>query len=292
MPKTIEAPTWLDREAYPFALKSYQLAEGRMSYVDEGAGEPVVFVHGNPSWSFMYRRQILDLRSQYRCIACDHLGFGLSEKPRTASYLPAEHAERFCRFMNAVESEPVHLIVHDWGGPIGLSWALDHPGRVKSLVVLNTWFWSLADKKAARRFSGLLGSFPMQVLIRHFGIFEGALMRSSFYDKGKYRAVASQYQRPFRGAGERGGVAEFPRQVIASSDWLDSLWKKRRVLEDKRTSIFWALGDPVFRKSELERWQQVLPEAHVEKIAGVGHYVAEEMGADLTSLLRVHLAAS
>ncbi|MEM1178070.1 MAG: alpha/beta fold hydrolase [Acidobacteriota bacterium] len=288
---TLDAPEWLDRSAYPFKLRTFKTRAGQMHYVAEGDGEPVVFVHGNPSWSYMYRRQIQDLSSNFRCIACDHLGFGLSDKPPGAGYHPRDHAERFDRFMDAVESEPVHLVVHDWGGPIGLSWALAHPGRVKSLVVLNTWFWSLADKKAARRFSGILGSSPLQFAMRRFGVFEHRLMRHSFADKGKYRASESHYRRPFSRAADRAGVAEFPRQVVGASPWLDGLWQQRNVIADKPASIFWAMEDPVFRKAELERWRVVLPEARVEKIPGVGHYVAEEMGSELSSRLRDHIAA-
>ncbi|MEO1083765.1 MAG: alpha/beta fold hydrolase [Acidobacteriota bacterium] len=288
---TMDAPLWLDRDAYPFKLRVFNTREGRMHYVDEGAGEPIVFVHGNPSWSYMYRRQIQDLRSEFRCIAPDHLGFGLSDKPPGADYHPSAHAERFDRFMDAVESEPVHLVVHDWGGPIGMAWALAHPGRVKSLVVLNTWFWSLADSKAAQRFSGFLGSGPMQFLIRRLGLFEHLLMRHTFADKSKYRAAEKHYRRPFRSAADRVGVSSLPRHVIGASPWLDQLWQQRRVIADKPTSIFWALEDPVFRKDALERWRSLLPEASVEKIAGVGHYVAEEMGSELSPRLRAHIAA-
>ncbi|MEM6795521.1 MAG: alpha/beta fold hydrolase [Acidobacteriota bacterium] len=292
MMKRVPLPPWVDREEYPFEPRAFVHRGSRLSYLDEGAGEAAVFVHGNPSWSFMFRRQILDLRDRYRCLALDHLGFGLSEKPASAAYTPQAHAERFARFMDAVESEPVHLVVHDWGGPIGLSWALEHPGRVRSLAILNTWMWSLEESSEARRFSAGMGSWPVQQMIRRLGLFERRLMPRSFANKSLYDRVLSQYRRPFGAASERAAVAEFPRQVVGASEWLSSLWRRRGVLADLPVSIFWALDDPVFRKAALERWTGAFPAARVERIPGVGHYLAEEMGSRLSPLLAEHLAAA
>src|SRR4051812_36243093 len=119
---TGDAP-WLDRDAYPFSRRSLQLADGRVHYLDEGEGEPVVFVHGTPSWSFEYRALVRELRASRRCIAFDHLGFGLSERPAAFGYRPEDHARVFAELVAALDLQRFTLVVHDFGGPIALPFA-------------------------------------------------------------------------------------------------------------------------------------------------------------------------
>ena len=210
--ETHEAPAWLDRQAYPFELRRLRHSDGALAFVDEGPRDapPLVFVHGNPSWSFMYRAQIADLRDRYRCIAVDHLGFGLSDKPRGASYHPADHARRLGAVLDALDLGEVHLVLHDWGGPIGMGWALDHPERVRSLLILNTWMWSLGKDPQARRFSRMLSSWPAQVAIRRFDVFVRYLMPKTFPDRRQFKAVKDQYTGPFQNAADRAGVSVNP----------------------------------------------------------------------------------
>ena len=291
--ETHEAPGWLDRQAYPFELHRFVHPDGALAFVDEGPRDaPVlVFVHGNPSWSFMYRRQVLDLRDRYRCVAVDHLGFGLSEKPPGASYHPGDHARRLGAVLDALGLDEVHLVLHDWGGPIGMGWALDHPGRVRSLLILNTWMWSLGKDPQARRFSRTLTSWPAQVAIRRLDAFVRYLMPRTFPDRQQFKAVQDQYTGPFEKAADRAGVADFPRQLLAADEFLGSLWQRRDQIAGKPTRFVWALRDPVFRKAALERWLGLFPDAPVEKVPGVGHYVAEEMGSRLSPFIADHVAA-
>jgi pimeloyl-ACP methyl ester carboxylesterase len=125
---------WLNLVQYPFMTREFDCGEGWMSYVDHGQGRPVVFVHGNPTWSYLYRHLIRDIGRTNRCVAPDLLGFGLSEKPHRADFRPEAQAERFSRLMDYLKLEDVTLVVQDAGGPIGLSWAIDHPNRVRNLV--------------------------------------------------------------------------------------------------------------------------------------------------------------
>ena len=110
----------VDRTAYPFTSRWLDLRAGRMHYVDEGAGEPLVFVHGTPTWSFEWRHLIRAFASTHRCIAPDYIDFGLSDRPRNFSYAPEAHAENLAAFIEKFKPEPFTLIVHDYGGPIGL----------------------------------------------------------------------------------------------------------------------------------------------------------------------------
>jgi haloalkane dehalogenase len=119
--------------------------DGRMHYIDEGAGPPALFVHGTPTWSFEYRHAIRATMGSCRCIAPDHLGFGLSDRPRGTAYTPEAHAARLREFVDGLGLDRFALVVHDYGGPIGLPLALE--GRVTRLVLMNTWMWPFDDDK-------------------------------------------------------------------------------------------------------------------------------------------------
>ncbi len=135
---------WIDRNAYPFNPNYFKLPCGKMHYVDEGKSDHVVvMVHGNPAWSFYFREIITCLSRSFRCIAPDHIGFGLSDKPFDWDYYPESHSDNFRTFLDQIDTDSITLIVQDWGGPIGLSYAIKYPEKVKSLVIMNTWMWSV-----------------------------------------------------------------------------------------------------------------------------------------------------
>lgn len=129
--------SWINKEEYPFKENFLDLAVGKMHYVDEGNGKPIVFVHGNPGWSFEFRKQIKALSVTNRCIAVDHIGFGLSDKPYEWNYLPESHAENFAALMDSLNLSNITLVVSDWGGPIGLSYALKHSKKIDTTVKLD-----------------------------------------------------------------------------------------------------------------------------------------------------------
>src|SRR5690242_14611464 len=161
---------WVDPDAFPFRARFFDSGEGRMHYVDEGGGAPVVLVHGTPAWSFLYRHLIAGLVRTHRVIAIDHLGFGLSDKPADGRYRPADHARRLTALLDHLDLEPVTLAVHGAGGPIGLSYAIERPEKVGAIVLFNTWMWSLENdmnvQRTSRIASGPLGS----VLYRHLNL--------------------------------------------------------------------------------------------------------------------------
>lgn len=127
------AQDWLDTAEYPFRHHYADLRNGKMHYVDEGKGDVILFVHGTPSWSFLYRNYIKTFSADYRCIAIDHIGFGLSEKSESFVGSPQEHARNLSEFIRKLELQNITLVVHDFGGPIGLAAAMDNPERIKKL---------------------------------------------------------------------------------------------------------------------------------------------------------------
>src|SRR5262249_62322351 len=159
-------PDWLDREAYPFRSRWTDAAGSRLHYVDEGAGNAVLFVHGTPTWSFEFRHLITALAPTYRCIAPDHLGFGLSDRPPGVDYSPKAHAERLAAFVDDLRLDRFTLVVHDYGGPIGLPLALSTPSRVQRLVLINTWVWAFDGDADMGRVRGVGGGSRGGVLFK------------------------------------------------------------------------------------------------------------------------------
>jgi haloalkane dehalogenase len=284
---------WVDRTEYPFRSHYLATEHGNLHYVDEGSGEVILFVHGNPTWSFMYRHLIKGLRAGFRCVAPDHIGFGLSDKPFDVSYLPQFHAENLQLLIEQRHLKDITLVVHDWGGAIGMAYALDHPGNVKRLIVLNTSFWSVMGIKEAEDFSRYLGGPAGRFLCRYFNAFPRFIVPYAFGDLSKLtRAVHRNYIEPFPTPQSRKATWVFPKAIIGESDWLASLWDKRDRLADKPVLVLWGLRDPAFGLRELDRWKTAFPHLEAQTFPGVGHFVAEELGpaaiGPVEAFLRAH----
>lgn len=141
-------------ELYPFEHRFVDLGNRvDMHYVDEGQGETLLMLHGNPSWSFLYRKMILKLRGSFRCVAPDYPGFGLTEAPLDYGFTPGEHSQQIERFVDRLGLTDITLVMQDWGGPVGLGLAVRRPELVKRLVIGNTWAWSLVGERRNELFS-------------------------------------------------------------------------------------------------------------------------------------------
>lgn len=273
---------WIDRNEYPFAAHFFQTPAGKLHYVDEGSGEVIVMLHGNPAWSFLYRKLIKRLSLHYRCIAPDHIGFGLSDKPADWRYLPEEHAQNFAALVEHLGLKNITLVMGDWGGPIGMHYAVYHPQNVKRLVVTNTWAWPVDKDFHYVSFSAFIGGPIGRFLIRRFNFFVSSFMRVAFGDKRKLSSHAHQhYKDALPTAAARKGCYVFPKQIIASTPWLENIWSKVEVLKDKPTLFVWGMKDVAFREKELRRWQQALPNSSALRLDSVGHFVPEEAPEEL-----------
>jgi haloalkane dehalogenase len=271
------ATDWIDRTEYPFASHYFATPAGRMHYVDEGSGETIVMLHGNPTWSFLYRNLLKQMRGEYRCIAPDYLGFGLSDKPEDWNYLPEEHAKNLTALIEHLDLKNITLVLQDWGGPIGLHYAVNHPDNVKRLIVMNTWAWPVDRDPHYVLFSAFMGGPIGRWLVKHRNFFAGTFMRAAFGDKSRLTPQAhEQYKRALPSAAERKGCYIFPKQIIAATPWLGYLWSKIGALRDKPALFVWGMKDVAFRERELQRWQAALTRSHTVKLPTVGHFVQEE----------------
>jgi haloalkane dehalogenase len=289
----VSVPEWVDRHEYPFAPRGFTVDAGVMSYIDEGSGDPVVMVHGNPTWSWEYRHLTKALSGSNRCIVPDHIGFGLSEKPAEWRYLPEQHAANLDALLESLDLHDVTLVVGDWGGPIGLSWAMGHPQRVKSIVITNSWCWPVDDDWYFRAFSGFVGGPIGRRLIRKRNFFARTIVGAAFGDKTRLTAeVRRHVETPLAVPEERKGNWVFPGEIVGSTAWLRQLWDARGGLDGKVRLIAWGMKDIAFREQELNRWIEAFPDARVARFPDAGHFLAEERPVELLAEIRTILGAA
>jgi pimeloyl-ACP methyl ester carboxylesterase len=265
-------PAWVDRREYPFEPRALDVEGGRLSYVDEGDGAPIVMVHGTPTWSFLYRHLIRDLSPRYRCVVPDHLGFGLSDRPPGWSYRPEDQARNLARLIETLGLKDLTLVVHDYGGPIGLAYALDHPEDVRRLVLFNTWMWSFAGDRPVERVARILGGRLGRYLYERHGFSVRVMLRYAVADRRRYtRAVERQYLAALDGH----ATWVYAREILGSSAWYDGLWRRRDRIARIPAILIWGMKDPAFARY-LPRWREVFEQAEVVQLADCGHAPPEE----------------
>jgi haloalkane dehalogenase len=274
-----------DRTLYPFVSRWFDGAGPRVHYVDEGKGPAVVMFHGNPTWSFLYRKVINELDGQFRCIAVDYPGFGLSERPSGYGYTPSEHAQVIGKLVDHLNLDDFIVIGQDWGGPIGMTVALERADRVAGLVFANTWYWPAQGSLST--FSLVMSSPPLQWLILRRNAFVTFIMPRSVaipMEPAVFKAYKDAQPTPEA----RRGVAEFPRQIRLARPLLERLAENApKALGGKPMELVWAMKDPAFgSEAVLARWQRDFPSAHITRIQNANHYIQEDAPAALADAVR------
>lgn len=285
-------PDWLDRTAWPYPPQRLDLPAGVQHAVSAGAGPTVVFVHGTPTWSFEWRHALAALAPHRRVVAVDHLGFGLSERPPDADYRPEAHAARFHGVMQAVAPEgPVALVVHDFGGPMALDWALANLSRVSHLVVVNSFAWAPASDPAMRRPAALLQGALGRFAYRHLNLSLRVLLPAGYHNRALLAPVHDQYLRVFPDADSRERVLfALARSLLGSTAFFSALEQRLAQALPKLAAVpvtfVWGMRDPAFGPSALARWQRAIPHARTVPLANAGHWPHEEQpDAFCTALL-------
>ncbi|MGI9598339.1 MAG: alpha/beta fold hydrolase [Acidimicrobiales bacterium] len=264
-----------DPELFPFESRWFDSSIGPIHYIDEGEGRPLVLFHGNPDWSFLYRKMVIDLRGRFRCIAMDYPGFGLSVHPSDGyGYTPAEHAAAVGELIDHLDLDDAIIMGADWGGPISLEVASRRADRVSGLVIGNTWAWP-TEGGMLSFFSRLMSSPPLQALIKRRNFFVNPAMKRTF--EGEITAAEFEhYTAVVPTPDHRRGIAEFPKQIRASGPWLAELEQRiTTTFADTPMLLIWGTKDPVFR-SILSGWQQRFPQADVLRLDGANHYLQED----------------
>ena len=275
-----------DPTLYPFESRWFDSTVGPVHYIDEGNGPTLLLLHGNPDWSFLYRKIVVALRSDFRCVVPDYPGFGLSVHPPGYGYTPAEHAIIVGELVDHLELTDMVVMGQDWGGPIGMDVASRKPDRVRGLVMGNTWFWP-TDDRLTRVFSRTLGIGPMQQLIRNRNIFVTQLMKRSLKVKLSDKEFA-HYTDVVPTPESRQGIAEFPKQILDAHLWLGDL--ERRVAETLRrkpTVLVFGRKDPALASETIiARWRSEFPDANYVELPEAGHYIQEDAPDEIVEAIR------
>jgi haloalkane dehalogenase len=249
-----------------------------MSYVDEGEGETLLLIHGTPTWSFEYRHVIGAFSSRFRCIAPDHLGFGRSSRPTGFAYSPEAHAAALHEFVERLALDRITLVVHDFGGPIGLPLALEKNSRIARVVIINTWAWPIDDDPQMARGARLIGGALGRFLYRYANASLKLIMPSAYGDRRKLTPeIHAQYLEVFEDRDARVLVLHaLAKSLLASRAHFQSLLDRLDALHRIPVLIIWGMKDSAFKPYQLARWRSLLPHATVVEIAGAGHWPHEE----------------
>ena len=286
MNDTMIAKNWLDTALYPFEHKYVQLGAGKMHYIEEGKGETLLFIHGTPAWSLLYRKFMTSLSKEYHCIAIDHLGFGLSEKPPTFDGTPQSHAKNLGEFIQKLNLDNITLVVHDFGGPIGLGAGIENHEKIKRVVLMNTWLWETKNNPEAQKVDKILNGGIGRFLYLRMNFSPRFLLKKAFYDKQKLtKKVHQQYIRPFPNKDSRLSLLNIGKALVGSSDWYQAQWEKLGVLETKPWLILWGTKDAFITPEYLAKWRQRIPAATVKELE-CGHFVQEEKPAEAIQEIR------
>ncbi len=285
------------RELYPFVDRYLDRSGLRYHFVDEGQGEPVLFVHGNPTWSFYWREMIVALRGSHRCVAMDHMGCGLSDKPDDAryEYTLERRVEDLGALIDHLKLEKVSLVLHDWGGMIGLAWAVEHPERVSRLVLLNTSGFRLPETKPLPFTLKLVRTAPLgAVMVRGLNAFAG--LATTWASKKRLDPrVKAGLVAPYDSWQNRIATLRFVEDIpLRPGDraWNAVLRVEERLplLKDVPTFVGWGEKDFVFDGHFLAEWRRRLPSAEYHTFPEAGHYVVEDAKDELVPLVRAFLS--
>ena len=259
----------------------------RLHYLDEGAGPPMLMLHGNPTSSFLYRHVIAGLRDRFRCVALDYPGFGGSRAPAGYDFTPRAHSRVVERFVDALGLSGLTLFVQDWGGPIGLGFAGRRPERVRRLVIGNTWAWPVNGDIHFEYFSRLMGGPIGRFLIRRYNAFVNVLIPAGVRRRKLPPDVMAAYRAPIPTPESRLPTAIFPREILASRAYLAEVEKGLDRLRDRPALIAWGTRDIAFRARERERFERKFPHHRTVILEGAGHYIQEDAPEEIVAAIRV-----
>lgn len=280
-----QRPSWIPTALYPFESHYASLDGTSVHYLDEGSGPPLLLLHGNPTWSFLYRELVKELRDRYRCVAPDHPGFGLSVAPPGYGYTPAEHAAVLERLVLELDLHNVTMMVQDWGGPIGFAVATKHPERFSAFVIGNTWSWPKADL-GTQVFSRLLGGPVGRYLILQRNFFVERIIPSGVRRHKLAPEVMDAYRGPFPTPDSRLPAFVFPREILHSRAFLAEIEPRLEAMSDRPVLITWPTKDVAFGDAELRRWQELFPNHKTVVLEEAGHYIQEDAPEEIVAAIR------
>ncbi len=275
------------------ALKgNYMEIDGiRLHYLDEGSGPPILMVHGQPTWSYLYRKMIPPLvAAGYRCVVPDLMGFGLSDKPTEESaYSLQRHVELITGLVEKLKLQDITIVGQDWGGPIGLRYAIEHQYNIRALVILNTLVRTPPSDLRTMHMrimfkmlfqSGAFTSF----LIRRLDLFRGMVYRIGF-KRSLDPQVMKQYRTPHPTAASRAGVTAFPKMLPLSATHPNAQYineiEETLATWDVPVQVMFSDKDMFFKVEEGQRIASMVPNGRFQVVRNAGHYLQEDAGEEI-----------
>ena len=266
----------VNKKLFPFKNNFIKIKKGiDVHFVDEGKGPVILMLHGNPTWSFLYRKMITALKSDFRVIAPDYPGFGLSPTPQNYDFLPSTQSDIIEQFIQKLNLKDIIIVMQDWGGPIGLNFATKYPHIVKGMVIGNTWAWPL-QRIGQKMFSHLMGGILGRWMARSFHGVWHVFMKKGFI-KSPSKEELQMYKAPFTEGENYKQTAIFPKELYNSSTFLSKIESSLHQLKEKPVLFSWGNKDFAFQQPELNIFKSFFPN-HSVKNLHAGHFWQDEKG--------------
>ncbi|MGW6117649.1 alpha/beta fold hydrolase [Nocardia sp. NPDC055165] len=279
-------PGWVDDELFPFESRFVEIDGHTVHYVDEGSGPTLLLLHGNPTWSFLWRDVIGALRGDFRCVALDYPGFGLSSPRPGYRFLPEEHAAVVTGFVDALGLEGVTLVGQDWGGMIGLAVAQRRPGVFDRLVLANTWAWPVNGVLHFEAFGRIIGGPAVRFLVRRLNLLVNGFIPTGHRRRKPTAAEMTHYRQALGTPERRQACAVLPGRVLASRDFFAEVEAGLGDVAQLPTLIVWGDADIAFRAQERERLEATFTDHKTVIVEGAGTYVESDAPEEFVAAIR------
>lgn len=269
---------------FPFQSRYLSLDDGtKIHYVDEGQGVPILLLHGNPTWSFLYRHIIQELKPHFRCIAFDYPGFGLSETPDNYEFTAEEQANAAYEVVQKLSLDGFYIMMQDWGGPIGFYVAGQMPDAVRGFIIGNTWAWK-HDSWRFSLFSFLVGT-ALGPISAH--LFNGVIRL--FLGMGVYTGLSREdyqmYLMPFKEQSKRKATYIFPQQLIEAAPFLAKVENMLPRVTDKPALLVWGERDFAFQEDERRKFEYLFDEHRTILLPNASHFVQEDAPEEISKAI-------
>ena len=277
------------QDLYPFCSHHFEIDGHRLHFLDEGDGDALLMVHGNPTWSFYWRNLVSHFREGHRVIVPDHLGCGLSDKPQRYHYSLPQHVENLVRLIDHLDLRQVTLLAHDWGGAIGLGAAVQRLDRIARVVLFNTG--AFPPPRVPRRIAICRTPVLGKLAVRGANLFAQAATWMATAKRGRIdQTIADGMLAPYDSWQNRIGIQQFVADIPLSPrhpnyDVLKQLESDIRALADRPVMLVWGMRDWCFTPACLQRFEGIFPDAEVHRIDDAGHWVVEDATAQVIQLV-------
>ncbi|MCZ8521637.1 MULTISPECIES: alpha/beta fold hydrolase [Paenibacillus] len=284
----MKRPFEVDAEEYPFKDHWLPYRDGMIHYLDEGEGPVVLLLHGNPTWSYLYRNVIKELSRECRLVAVDYPGFGMSQAPSGYGYTPQEQSEAVHEWIRRLDLKDFVMVVQDWGGPIGFDYATKNRDNLRGIVLMNTWAWP-AERLPMKLFSLAMGGRPLGYWLQtRRNFFARVIVPHGIHHTDRVTdTLRAAYTAPFPTPASRKPTWVFPRHIRKARPWLAETESRLPALSNVPAHILWGTKDSAgFPLEEMAKWQSYLQNHESEVLDDASHYVQEDRPDRVAAAIR------